>query len=621
MIYKPEIDGLRSVAVLSVLVFHLGCPYITGGFTGVDIFFVISGYLITDIINRGMQENNFNIVNFYRRRALRILPPLIVVILASTIVASLVFLPEEIKDYGKSVLWTALFSSNIFFFKEIDYFNPEAKFNPLLHTWSLAVEEQFYIVVPILFYICYRFFRPHVKLIFIASVLLSFILSVVLVFISQKATFYLLPTRYWEMGLGSIIALYGLHQRFQGKAADAVSVVGILFLLASLFVLTESVPFPGPAAILPTVGACCIIIAGRNGIAGRWLSRPAPVFIGKISYSLYLWHWPLIVFYRLLYAPEITLLPGLLIALLSLLLAFASYHLVETPLRRMPTRIGNFQVLCSAAVSLVALIAVGVLLQKFSSRINDYPPEVMRLAAFNEYDKTQEAKRQYRRDQCFITSGTPGGANAFKPDICLPATQGEKPRYLLIGDSQAAHLWGALQRARADIDLMQATASGCKPTIETDGERRCVNLMTSVLSDFITPQTVDAVVFSARWQKDDLPALQKTVETLRARGINKIIVLGPTVEYSQSVPLILARIAWGSAAKLSDYKIDQRSELDDTMRTFADKNKVEYISLYKAVCPGNNCIDSVDGVPVQSDYGHFTDVGSRLVAERIAGRL
>ncbi|WP_296099617.1 acyltransferase family protein [uncultured Agrobacterium sp.] len=621
MIYKPEIDGLRSVAVLSVLVFHLGSPYITGGFTGVDIFFVISGYLITDIINRGMQDNNFSIVNFYRRRALRILPPLMVVLLAVTTAASLVFLPEEIKDYGKSVLWTALFSSNIFFFKEINYFNPEAKFNPLLHTWSLAVEEQFYIVVPILFYICYRFFRPHVKIIFVASVLISFILSVALIFISQKATFYLLPTRYWEMGLGSIIALYGLHQKFTGKAADAVSVVGVMFLLASLFMLTESVPFPGPAAILPTVGACCIIIAGRNGIAGRWLSRPTPVFIGKISYSLYLWHWPLIVFYRLLYAPEITFLPGLLIALVALLLAFASYHIVETPLRRTPARIGNFRVLGSAAVSLAVLIGVGVLLQKFSNKINDYPPEVMRLAAFNEYDKTPEAERQYRKDQCFITSGTSGGSNAFKRDICLAAKPDGKPRYLLIGDSQAAHLWGALQSARDDIDLMQATASGCKPTIETEGERRCVNLMTSVLGDFITPQTVDTVVFSARWQQDDLPGLQKTIEELRGRGISKIVVLGPTVEYSQSAPLILARIAWGRAGKLSDYRIEQRNELDETMRAFADKNKVEYISLYKTVCPNNNCIDAVNGVPVQSDYGHFTDVGSKLVAGIIAGRL
>ncbi len=621
MIYKPEIDGLRSVAVLSVLVFHLGSPFITGGFTGVDIFFVISGYLITDIINRGMQDKNFSIVNFYRRRALRILPPLMVVLLAVTIVASLVFLPEEIKDYGKSVLWTALFSSNIFFFKEINYFNPEAKFNPLLHTWSLAVEEQFYIVVPILFYICYRFFRPHVKIIFVASVLISFILSVALIFISQKATFYLLPTRYWEMGLGSIIALYGLHQKFTGKAADAVSVVGVVFLLASLFMLTENVPFPGPTAILPTVGACCIIIAGRNGIAGRWLSRPTPVFIGKISYSLYLWHWPLIVFYRLLYAPEITFLPGVLIALGSFLLAFASYHIVETPLRRTPARIGNFRVLGSAAVSLAVLIGVGVLLQKFSNKINDYPPEVMRLAAYNEYDKTHEADLQYRKDQCFITSGTPGGSNAFKRDICLAAKPDGKPRYLLIGDSQAAHLWGALQSARADIDLMQATASGCKPTIETEGERRCVNLMTSVLGDFITQQTVDTVVFSARWQQDDLPGLRKTIEELRGRGITKIVVLGPTVEYSQSAPLILARVAWGSATRLSDYRIEQRNELDETMRVFADENKVEYISLYKTLCPNNNCIDAVNGVPVQSDYGHFTDVGSKLVAGMIAGQL
>lgn len=621
MRYKPEIDGLRSVAVLSVLVFHLGFPHMPGGFTGVDIFFVISGYLITDIINKGMLEKRFSIVNFYRRRALRILPPLIVVILAVTLTACYVLLPEEIRNYGRALLWTTLFSSNIFFFKEINYFNPEAKFNPLLHTWSLAVEEQFYIIVPVLFAMIYKFFPKYMKPIFVASVITSFLLSVFLVFISQKTAFYLIPTRYWEMGVGSIIALYGLHQRFSVGASNFVSIVGVGLVLASLLLLNDTIPFPGLSAILPTFGAACIIIAGANCFVGKFLGRPTPVFVGKISYSLYLWHWPIIVFYRLFYAPEITFVPGVIIAAISFVLAYLSYRYVETPLRGLPQGVSDFRVLAVAATCLVAMGTMGLILQRLSNQITSYPSEVLRLAGYDDYDKTQAAKMQYRRDRCFITSGTAGGNNAFDAKTCIADHNDGKPRYLLIGDSQAAHLWEALQESRTDINLMQATASGCKPTLETDGEARCMNLMEKALNEFSTSEKVDAVVLSARWQKTDLPALKETVAKLRNSGISKIIVLGPTVEYSQSVPITLARIIWKGAGSLADFKVSSRHELDEVMAASAKNDQFDYISVYNAVCPDDVCIETVNDVPVQSDYGHFTDSGSRLVAKAIAPQL
>lgn len=618
--YKPEIDGLRSVAVLSVLIFHLGFPYLPGGFTGVDIFFVISGYLITQIIAGDMQAGRFSLLDFYRRRALRILPPLFALLLFVSLAAWVVFLPTEMSDFGQSISWTAMFSSNIYFFKEINYFNPEAKFNPLLHTWSLGVEEQFYIVVPVILWLLFRFARRNVKPFFSATVLASFILSAVLVFFSQKATFYLLPTRYWEMGVGSILALYGLHGRLNGRLADIVSAVGLSLLAASLMLVDEASRFPGPAALPATIGAALIILTGANGFVGRLLATPGPVFVGRVSYSLYLWHWPLIVFYRLWVAPDITLLAGIGIGLLSFACAVLSFRFVETPLRRLPQRFSNMNVLGTSVGCLAGLLAFGILLPQVSGALRSFPDDVNHLASYDRYDEGTASKAQYRKDQCFITSGTKGGIDAFDENVCL-ARDAAKPDYLLIGDSQAADLWQSLQEARRDINLMQATASGCKPTISTAGEPRCVKLMNEIYRELLPQHPVDSVVLSARWQTEDMAGLVSTIRELHRLGVPRIIVLGPRVEYSQSFPLILARDALKGSDDTAEFRVDTRRDLDRSMAASLGDKNVIYLSLYDAVCPKDQCVETVENTPVQSDYGHFTDIGARLVSRRLGSEL
>ncbi len=621
MTYKPEIDGLRSIAVCSVLLFHLGVPFLTGGFTGVDIFFVISGYLITGIIIDDLQHRRFSLLDFYRRRALRILPPLLLVVAATSVVACVVMLPVELQEYSKTVLWTTLFSSNMFFYSIVDYFNPQAKYNPLLHTWSLAVEEQFYIAVPILLFAVFTCFRRFLLSIFVATVVLSFSLSAILVEVSQSATFYLLPTRYWEMGAGSLIALFQLHQCVRGRPAEIVSIIGIVLIGTGLFFISDMQPFPGPIALLPVLGACALLMAGQNGIVGRLLAKPLPIFIGKISYSLYLWHWPLIVFWRLWVSPDITGWSGLLLGVTSFLLAIASYYCVEQPFRHGSWSKRNGPVLAGAALGLGLIACLGFLVQQVQSVVRPLPEDVKQIAAYDDYDATAAGKAQYRINECFITSGTRGGINAFNKDVCLDAEASPNQDYLLIGDSQAADLWQALQTTRPDTNFMQATASGCRPTLTTDGEERCQALMSFILKDWIPSRRPEAVILSARWRPDDIEALQETIAYLSKSGVTRIIVFGPTVEYAQSLPLILARASMSGSDGAEFFRDDARRLLDLRMAHALSEAGVTYVSLYDAICPRNRCVEMIGKTPVQSDYGHFTDVGARWVAERIASKL
>jgi peptidoglycan/LPS O-acetylase OafA/YrhL len=621
MKYKPEIDGLRSVAVLSVVLFHLGTPYIPGGFTGVDIFFVISGYLITGIIADEMHESRFSLADFYRRRALRILPPLLVVLAITSLISLALLLPVEVAEYGQTLVWSVLFFSNVYFYKEINYFNPEAKFNPLLHTWSLAVEEQFYIIVPIILWILFRYFKNFIRPLFVFTVIVSFVLSAVFVFISQSATFYMLPTRYWEMGVGAILALYKLHQVLSGRNATLASLIGATLIGASLVLINEDLPFPGPTALLSTIGTALIIMAGANSPIGKLLSKPGPIFVGKISYSLYLWHWPLIVFYRLWVQPDIDFQAGILIGAAAFILAVLSYYFVETPFRRISHSVPNSRVLGVAGTGLALFAGIGLVLPTISANFRPLSVEAQRIAAFDDYDETSASKAQYRVDTCFITSGTKGGARAFQEDKCLGSTGEGKRDYLLIGDSQAAHLWQDLQEARPDINLKQATASGCKPVLDTTGDGRCVSLMTRMLEDWVPSHPLGGVILSARWQQEDLVDLEHTIAELRENGINRIVVLGPTVEYSQSLPLILAREAIKGTNQASEFKDEERMRLDEYMEYELKDDGVTYLSVYDAVCPNDKCVETINGVPVQSDYGHFTDVGAAYVSAKIAPKL
>ena len=333
MQYRREIDGLRAVAVIPVILFHAGFTIFSGGYVGVDIFFVISGYLITSIIISELEQGKFSILRFYERRARRILPALFFVLLFCIPFAWMWMLPAQVRDFSQSLVAVSVFASNILFWRESGYFAADSEEKPLLHTWSLAVEEQYYMLFPIFLILVWRFGRSPVFYSIIAISIISLLLSEWGWRNNPEANFYLAPTRVWELLAGSISAFlqFGKTQ----KSNNAFSVLGLALIVFAIFFYDESTPFPSAYALAPVLGTALIIMYGaRETWVARLLSLKGFVGIGLISYSAYLWHQPLFAFARIrsLYAPEQWVM--LVLAIASLGLAYFSWRYVEHPFRR-----------------------------------------------------------------------------------------------------------------------------------------------------------------------------------------------------------------------------------------------------------------------------------------------
>ena len=299
--YRPDIDGLRAIAVLAVLFYHVRTGAVHGGFVGVDVFFVISGYLITGIIHNDVVAGRFSIRRFYDRRIRRIFPALFAVLFATTVAGAAFLLPSEFATYANSLAATTLFASNIYFAAHAGYFAPGALNTPLLHTWSLAVEEQFYLLFPIALALAYKYFPKRLRLTVALCCILSFVVSAYGVAIDPQRTFFSSLARAWELLLGSLLALNAFPQVRSAAVKEAAATLGIVAIVACAIFYSDATPFPGISALIPTAGTALIIWSGVNTVTRvtALLSLRPVVFVGLISYSLYLWHWPMIVFTRL----------------------------------------------------------------------------------------------------------------------------------------------------------------------------------------------------------------------------------------------------------------------------------------------------------------------------------
>lgn len=446
MKYRTEIDGLRALAVLPVIFYHAGFKAFSGGFVGVDVFFVISGYLITGILVQELEGEKFSLIRFYERRCRRILPALCLVAF-STIPLSLYFLPpEELDAYFKSLIALGLFSSNILFWQESNYFDAEASDKPLLHTWSLAVEEQFYLLFPLLLIAIWRFDRRLVfSIIFLAGVI-SLFLSEWGWRNSPVANFYLSPTRAWELLLGSLVALHVNKKRIYSN--NLISIFGFICIVYSVFAFDEATPTPSIATLLPTVGAALIIAFGGTGtIVARALSIKPLVGIGLISYSAYLWHQPTIVFTKLYLLGPITPLVSITAVSFSLLLAFLSWRYVEQPFRRHlynPRR-----VLFTSLFILIVFVSIGA-----AYSLNFFPKKVVNLT-WGETTHSIPAKFKGLESE---------GKNCSDRHPKNSCTFGQsQDQVIFIGDSHARVLTEAFQERSISkrFKFIEMTASGC----------------------------------------------------------------------------------------------------------------------------------------------------------------
>jgi peptidoglycan/LPS O-acetylase OafA/YrhL len=610
-LYRADVDGMRAIAVLAVVFYHLGIERLSGGYVGVDVFFVISGYLIGGIVYDEMSKDAFSFTQFYLRRARRILPALAVMLAGVTVAAFLILVPVQLVEYGRSVIATVLFVSNLHFYETSSYFGGDAHSQPLLHTWSLAVEEQYYLILPIIMLAL----RPFGRRVLMAGIgvlaMLSLAASVIVLSIEPAAAFYLLPTRLWELLLGLLVARTRLPFLDVRLARELLAAAGLLLIVGAVLLYDRGTPFPGLAAVPPSLGTAILLAVGAQGSShvGKLLSHPVAVFFGLISYSLYLWHWPVIVLLKQ-GIPTDALHARLMIAAfaLSTLLAWLSWRFVEQPWRRGAIR--PAAIWSGAAASGVTLGATGLMMVAWNGFPARFSPAATQAATILNASQTND----FRSGTCFISSSDTFAD--FNRDTCLKQDPA-RVEVLLIGDSHAAHLWSGLQKQFPQVAILQATASGCKGVIDRAGDdaARCAELMDYAFTDYLAKHRVDWVLLSSDWQREDLPRVKATLGWLTKRGV-KVVLAGPIVQYRAPLPLAIALAEERNDATLVDrMRASDGEELDALFRRLAARYGVVYFSPYDVLCHRQSCrVTDHAKMPIQFDDGHLTATGSRIVA-------
>jgi peptidoglycan/LPS O-acetylase OafA/YrhL len=617
MKYRADIDGLRALAVLPVLLYHAGVPGFPGGFVGVDVFFVISGYLICGMIDGDLRGRSFSLGDFYKRRILRILPALFVMFLATSVLAYLYCLPVELEDYAKSLASAIGSVSNIYFAGTAGYFDAPAETKPLLHTWSLGVEEQFYLVAPLLMWLLYRFVPNRAKVVLATCAILSFAAAIAMSFRNTTFVFYWTPFRAWELALGALLSIGLFPPPRSAMRRDVLGWIGLALIAAAVLFGSPSAPLLLMTS-LAAVGAALVIASSQAepSIIGRLLSRRPLVFIGLISYSLYLWHWPLIVFQRtddILSAGTSGMTAKVAVISVSFVLAILSWRFVEQPFRAKAKTTSRPRTFGTAALAMASGLALCGVVLVVSGAPFRFPQRVVKVASYLGYDPSQA----FRAGQCYLAT------NRQKLDVASCLTiDARRPNYLLVGDSHAAHLGLGLSVAMPDVHLMQASASACRPALQPEGlvdTRACPRLMRLVFDDFLKTHHIDKVLLAASWKDEDLPALAGTIDTLERRGLN-VVVLGPIVEYDAALPRLLAeQILRGNADAAQRMRTDGIRERDHAMRKMVTARGANYLSVYDAVCRDERCQEfATADVPMQFDAGHLTAEGSLEVGRQLA---
>jgi peptidoglycan/LPS O-acetylase OafA/YrhL len=627
--YRADIDGLRAVAVLLVFAYHLetfAAGYVAAwrGFVGVDVFFVISGFLISSVILREIDNASFSIKEFYRRRIRRIFPALVVMMLVTAIVSSYYMLPTQLYAFAKSLLAATFSISNFYFLSTAGYFSSNID-KPLLHTWSLAVEEQFYILFPLFLLVLRRFFPRRFKSAIVAVATASFILSVWVVHSSPTTAFYLPTTRAWELLLGAMLSIDLFPRVHTAAGRNLLSVVGLLAILIPGFIYIN-VPFPGASALAPCAGAAFIIAAGETGssFVGRLLSLKPVVFIGLISYSLYLWHWPIILFQHMAMIQPRNASNHMIkgsIVVFAFAVATLSWRFIETPFRKGNLMLKGASAFRFAGASAAILAVFGCTILVSHGLPSRYSQRQLVLASYVDYTAPGQEG---------VCSIEPGGPAKFNVAHCLHQDPSKK-NYLLIGDSHAAHLWYGLQKTFPEINFLEASASGCEPSVQAKPDsspfqrldRRlftdfCRPLMDYVFNDYLKTHHVDRILLAARWEEDALPRLDVTIHTLKARGLD-ILLFGPIVQYDSDLPWLLVTSLRERDPNLPlRHRLTDLEALDQQMGMLAQRWDVGYVSYFKMLCQGRECAEYVNNdTPLQSDYGHLTPAGSLLVSARL----
>lgn len=634
--YRSDIDGLRAIAVLSVVLYHYGIGQLSGGFVGVDIFFVISGYLITGIIQKEIERGSFTFAGFYERRVRRIFPALFAMMLVTLFVGAYVLLPSDLVRLGNGTLSTLLFASNVLFWRQSGYFDASSEYNPLLHTWSLSVEEQFYIGLPILLILLHRFVKGGLKTALVICAIASFALCLWVQALRPTATFFLSPFRAWELLLGGAVAIGVVPPIRTARTRLLLSTGALALLLFSLWWIKAGPAFPGWQAMLPVVATAALLHAGVQGSSPvqRLLSLKPLVLVGLISYSLYLWHWPLIVFTRYRNGMEpLAPIMGWLLLGVAILLAAASYRWVETPLRRSKqgasglSRRGVF-LGATAGCVLLAGTALAVRLQdgwqmRFSSEVVALDEARHPVIPFQDCEKR---------------------APNFNSDACRIGVKGKPPRVLLWGDSHAlawAPAMDEMLRRRGESAIL-AIHSACPPLLGVNNPVSfgCQEFNKTVFA-WLAKHRMEEIYLVASWLSysepdgqysliDDMEnkgnktvfplALSRVITSLRP-VTKSIVLIGPTPGAPDDIPFHLAM-----AHRLNRSVPESKSAQQFRLRArwfWSEANRYEKTHQVILVDPApwfcNDKIcrytSAIDNRLLYRDGGHLSLSGAQFVAK------
>lgn len=651
MQYRKEVDGLRALAVIPVIFFHAGVSVLSGGFVGVDIFFVISGYLITYLLLEEHKKECFSLLNFYERRVRRILPALFFMVICIIPVAWLLLLPSQFKEFSQSIAGVVLFVSNIFFYLKTGYFASAVDEKLLIHTWSLAVEEQYYIFFPLLLLLVWRFCRDKLVLILVALAVVSYVLAEVLSRTYASLSFYMMPTRAWELLAGSLCAVF-IFRREQLPSHNLLALLGFGMMMVSFFVLHEGLPFPSFYTALPVIGACLVILYGHNTWVSRILSLPVIVAIGLISYSAYLWHQPLLAFARIGFLEEPPLWGMLALATLSLPIAAFSWRFIERPFRSKSQHqfsIPRIPVFAAASVGVISLILVaglGHVKDGFPSRFS-MPEAVAKTIA-----------RSTNAYECFDLK-YPHKAEKWGCDIGVQSQ--DKPyEFLVWGDSHLLVTYNAFVSA-ADAKQARGFYVGirqCTPflgihALRYDQQERNCHQLNQRVFDYVKANNIPKIILVSRWsyyanggyegdnysfigfspsdkktpevsRKAFDHGLQKTLEAYAAVGVE--VVLMEQVPQQKVHPEELYYKAYSKGdvdAALSSLSVSKAdhlqmqsyvmSEFDKQMKKY---NNVSVLHLTDVFCD-ERCLVGDKSMSLYFDEDHLSVEGSKKIQPSI----
>ena len=629
MKYRPEIDGLRAISVISVILFHAGFSLFEGGFVGVDVFFVISGFLITNLITTDLDANTFTFGDFYERRARRILPAIIFVTIVCLPLSWYLMSPSQLKVFFGSVFAHSIFLSNFFFLTQIEYFQPDAHLQPLMHTWSLSIEEQYYLLIPAIIAVIWKRSRW-------STFLLIFVLALIGIYFAKNGltndaakNYFHSLSRFWEIGIGSCAALFSKLRPLRSN--KLLAALGLLLIFFSIFYFDAFTPYPSLYTIVPCFGTALVLLFGSasSGL-GRLLSLPPMVGLGVVSYSAYLWHQPLFAFARLSSLTDLGPITSIFLSLLSIVMAYFTWQYVEKPFRLKPKRfIKKRAKLFFCALGISSTLALVGVIGYFS---DGFPNRTQNGSVLSELE-TRLSPNYGLSPEC--------GKSEVTSIVCQTYLS---PELVVWGDSYAMHLVNGILAQYPDTKLIQHTLPGCAPLrnlvflpshFSSEHARACSDFNSRIIRELKDAHGSLSVIISSEFALDEkvlwnssgrrinyderADELKREIASIIVQLIafgHNVTLVSPPPEAGYDIGQCLSKAKrYGKSLTECDFKKDKMSNSSIFDVLDGLKTDVQLVRLDDELCEQDVCRASYGDVFLYRDKGHLSIEGSRYLGE------